>query len=322
MSLNNEKGVAPIIIVFLLLIIGSSSLIVYQNITRLNNPTPTNQNQSSSSAQIASPSATPQKTATQPAKSKKSSPSPTTSTQSNNTQSNNSTASNNGNNQDNSTNNNQNTNSSGNTTNQSADIGLELSSSNVDLTINSGSSAKAFDLKSTGATGFTLRGYPTSYGPGINWSVASGGIRNGQSIDVEVQVNDGINPGVYTGTGIVQNQSGQQVTIPVKVTVVRAATSRFVKITYPNGGENIKVGDKVNITWDGYDIDKCTLGYSFGEGSLNNIGDVTTTGSGSYSWTVNIGNTANNKVKIDALCYKTGVAQVHDQSDDFFTVNP
>ncbi len=98
-------------------------------------------------------------------------------------------------------------------------IGLQINVSSVDVTVTAGSSIKAFDLLSTGATQFTLYGYPTSYGPGINWSVSSGGISNGQSYPVYIQVNSNIPAGVYTGTGIIQNGTGQQLTVPVKVTV-------------------------------------------------------------------------------------------------------
>lgn len=202
-------------------------------------------------------------------------------------------------------------------------IGLQINTSSVDLTIEDGKSAKVFDITSIGASGFSLYGYPTSYGPGINWSVSSGGITSGNSTPVSIQVNSGINPGTYSGTGIVKDQNGMQISVPVKVTVVRTQASRFVKVTSPNGGEAVRVGDTVSIQWEGNDIDKCNIGYSFGIGSLNDIASFyPTSGNGSYEWTVNIGNTTNTQVKIDLLCYKTGVGQVSDQSDNFFTVNP
>lgn len=204
-----------------------------------------------------------------------------------------------------------------------ASLGLQVSASSVDLTIEDGKSAKAFDITSTGATGFSLYGYPTEYGAGINWSVSSGGITPGSSVPVSVQVNSGINPGTYSGTAIIKNQSGVQISIPVKITVVRTQASRYVKILAPNGGETLKAGDTFTVQWEGNDIDKCNIGYTFGPGSRNDINsNVPTTGNGSYAWTVNIGNTTNTQVKIDLLCYKTGIGQVSDQSDTFFTVNP
>lgn len=94
---------------------------------------------------------------------------------------------------------------------------------------------------------------------------------------------------------------------------------RFVKVTYPNGGETLKVGESVKITWDSSDVDKCSVGYSFGVGSLNNIVSLIPN-TGSYDWTVNIGNSSGTQVKVDLLCYKTGVGQASDQSDNFFAV--
>lgn len=98
--------------------------------------------------------------------------------------------------------------------------------------------------------------------------------------------------------------------------------TRSIKISYPNGGETFKVGDKVRITWTSTKIDKVSLGYSFGFGSLNPITSGTIPNQGYYDWTVNIGNTTNTKVKIDIIGYETGVGSVTDQSDNFFTVNP
>ena len=98
----------------------------------------------------------------------------------------------------------------------------------------------------------------------------------------------------------------------------------FVRIVSPNGGETLTQGDKVQIIWEGKNIDKCSIGYSFGEGSLNHINtNVSTSGNGSYEWTVNVGNIISpRQVKISMLCYQTGVGSKSDQSDNFFTVNP
>lgn len=108
---------------------------------------------------------------------------------------------------------------------------------------------------------------------------------------------------------------------PVPTATPTPTPARSVKITYPNGGETFKVGDKVRITWDSSKIDTVMLGYSFGVGSLNNITSLIPN-QGYYDWTVNIGNTTNTKVKIDISAYETGRGSVIDQSDDFFTVNP
>lgn len=97
---------------------------------------------------------------------------------------------------------------------------------------------------------------------------------------------------------------------------------RSIKVTYPNGGEVLKTGDTVRLAWNSNKIDKVMIGYSFGSGSLNwitNNGPVANTNF--YDWKVNIGNTANAKVKIEIIGYETGVGSLSDQSDDFFTVS-
>lgn len=97
-----------------------------------------------------------------------------------------------------------------------------------------------------------------------------------------------------------------------------------IKVTSPNGEENLTVGQTYRITWDSSpDIDKVMLGYSFGEGSLNNITTTSIPNTGYYDWNVNIGNLltgSSRQVKIDILGYDTGVGSKGDQSDNFFTV--
>lgn len=96
-----------------------------------------------------------------------------------------------------------------------------------------------------------------------------------------------------------------------------------VRITYPNGGETFTQGEKVKITWEGRNIDSCYIDYSYGVGSLSNITKLSTTGNGSYDWTVNLPNLFSPKqIKISMDCYQTGAGSKRDQSDDFFTVNP
>lgn len=199
-----------------------------------------------------------------------------------------------------------------------AQSGLSVNTNSVNVAINSGSSQKAFDIISTGSTQFSLPGYPTSYGAGINWSVSSGGISSGQSVSVNIEVNNGVNPGTYTGTAIVRDGNNNDITFPVSVTVVRTTTSRFVQVTYPNGGETLTKGSTISIHWNSYDVDSCTISYTTAPGSLDYIAQGVSASSGSYSWNVTIGNPT--QAKIDMLCYKTGVGQVSDQSDGYFTV--
>lgn len=102
-----------------------------------------------------------------------------------------------------------------------------------------------------------------------------------------------------------------------------APPSRYVKITYPNGGERLQVRDKVAVKWEFADVNSCHLGWSTGPGSLNPIQSGFDPGPGVYEWLVEAGNMLpgdEKKIKLDMLCYKTGVGSVQDQSDDFFTV--
>ncbi len=99
-------------------------------------------------------------------------------------------------------------------------------------------------------------------------------------------------------------------------------TPLFIKVTSPNGGETLYVGDTHRITWTSSpEIDKVYVGYSFGPGSLNDIPNaVGIPNTGFYDWKVGIGNTTNTQVKIDVSGYQTGIGAADDQSDNFFTV--
>ena len=102
--------------------------------------------------------------------------------------------------------------------------------------------------------------------------------------------------------------------------------SRFVKITFPNGGERLQVRDRVKVKWEYGDVNSCHLGWSSGPGSLNPIQSDIDPKPGVYEWLIDAGNMGNmqpgdeRKIKLDMLCYKTGVGSVLDQSDDFFLV--
>ncbi len=104
--------------------------------------------------------------------------------------------------------------------------------------------------------------------------------------------------------------------------VQSSSTQRSVTITSPNGGENLTLGQVHKIKWDSTtNINKVTIGYSFGTGSLNWIAN-NIPNTGSYDWTVNIGNTTNTRAKIYIIGYQTGVGSATDYSDDYFNVVP
>ena len=98
-----------------------------------------------------------------------------------------------------------------------------------------------------------------------------------------------------------------------------------IQIISPNGGETLHVGQIEHITWNSANVDHVTLGYSFGVGSLNWFANNTAQSipnTGSYDWTVNIGNTVNTQIKIYAIGYHTGVGSASDYSDNFVNVLP
>lgn len=95
---------------------------------------------------------------------------------------------------------------------------------------------------------------------------------------------------------------------------------RSIKVTSPNGGETLRVGDVYRITWDSTPgIDKIFIAYTSQAG--NNWIDTSLPNTGFYNWTVNVGNTTNTQFKIEISGYDS-VGSVTDQSDNFFIVNP
>lgn len=200
--------------------------------------------------------------------------------------------------------------------------GLQVSPSSVKVTVVAGGDpAKAFDMTSnSGNIDYHMVGYPTTFGPGINLNAGSGILVNGETRSVMISAVSYVNPGIYSGEMVIQDNSfRREIHIPVQIIV--ASKPRFIKITYPNGGQIFKKGDKVSIAWDYFDVNKCMLGYSFGLGSLNWISTNINPYSKSYLWTIDIGNTTkNSNVWLQMVCYKTGVGSVSTKTENPFTV--
>jgi hypothetical protein len=99
-----------------------------------------------------------------------------------------------------------------------------------------------------------------------------------------------------------------------------ATPTRWLTVTSPNGGEVMTVGDVYQITWQSSpNIDKVSIGYKDCPSCLNWI--VTTVpNTGSYAWTVFVGNTTNTQFTIEIIGYQTGVGSTIDDSDAPFTV--
>jgi hypothetical protein len=95
-----------------------------------------------------------------------------------------------------------------------------------------------------------------------------------------------------------------------------------LKVTTPNGGEVLMVGQTYQITWQSSpELDTVSLGYqpsscpSCLEWIAYNIPNT-----GYYDWTVFVGNTTNTQFHLRLIAYDTGVGQVIDYSDSPFTV--
>lgn len=99
----------------------------------------------------------------------------------------------------------------------------------------------------------------------------------------------------------------------------------FVGISSPNTSDSLTVGQNYRIKWNNSSgVDKVTIGYSFGEGSLNwfaNNSANNIPNTGYYDWDVNIGNTTNTRVRLCIIAYQTGVNSV-SSCTGYFTVNP
>jgi len=101
----------------------------------------------------------------------------------------------------------------------------------------------------------------------------------------------------------------------------QAAIDGHLRIISPNGGEVYTEDDYTTITWDASDnIDKVSIGYSTGPGSLNWIA-FTAPNTGSYTWKVDVGNTTKTSFVISMTGYETGKGSLSDKSDGWFTVN-
>lgn len=78
--------------------------------------------------------------------------------------------------------------------------GARLSNDSVNVTVARGQRlTNVFSFTSIDANQFTLYGYPTSYGPGINSSPSSGGVGVGSTVPVTLEVISTVPAGVYTG---------------------------------------------------------------------------------------------------------------------------
>lgn len=99
-------------------------------------------------------------------------------------------------------------------------LGFTFSADFVSITLQRGTQQNVFSFTSTGSTSYSFIGYPTSYGPGINWGISSGGSSNGSTHQQKISVVSSVSAGSYTGNGLFRDgTTGAEKSIPVHVTV-------------------------------------------------------------------------------------------------------
>ena len=135
------------------------------------------------------------------------------------------------------------------------------------------------------------------------------------------------NPGNYSIYVTTIDQKSNEINLNISPTATQALS---ISITYPNGGEVFQIaknglndGRMNRITWiSSSNIDTVSIGFSIGPGSLNWIAN-SIPNTGYYDWPAYsvderlIGK----QIKIYILGGQTGVGQVDDYSDNYFTAN-
>jgi hypothetical protein len=93
----------------------------------------------------------------------------------------------------------------------------------IEVSIVPGQTVPVFTLTSISATQFGMYGYPTSYGPGINTTPASGGLYPGMSTLISIQAISTVPLGTYTGfQRVTAGGAYPYALIPVTVHVVES----------------------------------------------------------------------------------------------------
>lgn len=149
-------------------------------------------------------------------------------------------------------------------------IGATFGTESVTISINRGETKKnIFSFTSTGATGFTLYGYPTTFGAGINWNPSSGGMSNGQTVNADLSISSDVPVGTYTGVGLVKlSPSNTQKEISFSVTVTEPTdedmkftfSTKMINVTIPKGSTSetlltYKSTGSTSFTFFGYPTD-------------------------------------------------------------------
>ncbi|MDD3558881.1 MAG: T9SS type A sorting domain-containing protein [Melioribacteraceae bacterium] len=121
-----------------------------------------------------------------------------------------------------------------------------------------------------------------------------------------VETTNYLGDGKFKGNGSVVIYLGSNVVI-----------DPFVTITSPNGGEQWKVGEIYDITWEGYGLTSVQLEYSVNAGTdWNDITVIEDASVGTYAWTVP------NNVSDECLIQIYDISGMFDVSDNVFSIIP
>jgi len=90
----------------------------------------------------------------------------------------------------------------------------------------------------------------------------------------------------------------------------------YLKVTSPNGGEYLKAGTQVDISWETFTLDNVGIEYSTNGGSSWSTITLNASG-GSYSWTVPQVSSSSCKIRI---VYDDQIVSIQDESDSLFTI--
>lgn len=98
---------------------------------------------------------------------------------------------------------------------------------------------------------------------------------------------------------------------------------RYIKVLSPNGGENYKIGDTVNITWEYNQLAQCVIIYVLEDGTKSSLFIPVNPSKKSYPLVLlsdYLGMIDQVKVKVEMSCYDNDSNYAGDQSDHFFTI--
>ncbi|MFA5803401.1 MAG: M6 family metalloprotease domain-containing protein [Melioribacteraceae bacterium] len=147
------------------------------------------------------------------------------------------------------------------------------------------------------------------------------GVEHDLSTDVGTGVNNLANGGIFISTGIVNGKAtigGMLQGYPNNLYGYQLSDLvPHITVSYPNGGEKLKVGSQSDIIWSSGLVNKVKIEYSINNGlDWQLVADNLTTSTGKYTWVVPNNLSTNCKVRIS----DKSSAALNDVSDAVFSI--